>query len=812
MFNSKFSFNPLRSFLFLLFVIWGSGSFADIKDYADFTANLELKPGFHNILTDKVTGRVYLEIPVSQDTADSAKGGDDNRFIFQTSLARGIGSNDIGLDRGQLGETKLVSFERVGEKVLMLEHNTRYRAQSANSAERQAITEAFASSVIWGFKVIAEDDSKYIIDYTDFLTSDSYYIGERLKKRKQGSFKVDASRSAPYHPMIKAFPDNVELEGLVTLTGTDMGRELNSVSPDSHAVTVHIHHSLIRLPEAGYTPRAFHPSSGYGAFVYDDYSAPIDQDTTQRFIRRHRLKEGETLTYYFDTGVPEPVRSALMEGASWWNQAFEAAGFNGGFEVKLLPEGADPMDVRYNIIQWVHRSSRGWSYGSSILDPRTGEILKGKVTLGSLRIRQDLLIAQGLLSPYKPELSVDDATSQIKAMALARIRQLAAHEIGHTLGLAHNYAASTFDRGSVMDYPHPLLELDSDLTNSDSINLTNAYATGIAEWDKHAIIYGYKIVPPESEVRFLEEHIADGRNRGLTFISDRDARAAGGAHPNAHLWDSGEDIVAELKKTLRVREVALNSMGENSIPNGTPYSELADIAVPVYYLHRYQTEAVVKLIGGVNYDYALKGKTPFKGLTPVKPEYQDSALQALLITLNPSILTPPADLLALIAPKPLGYRLDRENAPALTTPLFDPVTAAEAGAEETLRFLFNPQRLARVEQQHAVNENIAGIEEVFQSLLSATIYARELNGLEGEIQKRVNLLVVEHLLKVATEFDHAPEVTAIAWQALKELVRPLGKSKAPTKQYLGHLIEQTLQDGKFERRKTVAKLPPGSPI
>lgn len=799
--------------LLLFFLIGHSGNLlAEIRDFAEFTEKLTQKAGFRNILTNGITGSVYLELPVRPSNADGTGSQEDNRFIFQTSLARGIGSNDIGLDRGQLGETRLVSFERFGEKALLVAHNTRYRALAQNPAEKQAVTEAFAKSVIWGFKVVASDENRYLIDYTDFLLSDIYHVSEKLKQRNQGSFKVDASRSAPYHPMIKGFPDNIELEGLITLTGKDVGRELNTVSPDAHAVTVHIHHSLIRLPKPGFTPRAFHPSSGYGAFIYDDYSAPIDEDMTQRIIRRHRLKSGEKLTYYFDPGVPEPVRSALMEGASWWNQAFEAAGFDQGFEVKLLPKHADPMDVRYNIVQWVHRSTRGWSYGASIVDPRNGEILKGKITLGSLRIRQDLLIAQGLLSPFKSTLSNAEATSEIKAMALARIRQLAAHEIGHTLGLAHNYAASTTNRASVMDYPHPLLALDQGEENSHSIDLSNAYATGIGTWDKHAITYGYKIVPSDSEQSFLARHIADGKDRGLSFISDRDARATGGAHPNAHLWDSGENIITELEKTLRIRKVALNRMGQDSLPVGAPFSELADILVPIYYLHRYQAEAVVKLIGGVNYDYTLKGVTQYAGISPVSSDQQNSALTVMLLTLDPSTLTPPASLVKLIAPKPLGYRLDRENAPGLTAPVFDPVTAAEAVAEETLKLLFNPQRLARLEQQHAINKNIAGVEDVIQSLLSATVFSKQRNGLEAEIQKRINLLVVENLLIIATAPTHAPEVNAIALQAIKGLAGPLAKSKTASRQYLAHLIDQTLKNGQFTRRQTVANLPPGSPI
>lgn len=767
-----------------------------LPDRNAFREGHRVLEGFMPLVIDEDQGRIYLEVPA-----------DVSEFILQASLARGLGSNDIGLDRGQLGSTRLASFSRVGRKALLVASNTGYRAETDNAAERLAVAEAFASSTLWGFTVVASDEGGYTIDYTDYILSDSYRIGERLKRQEQGTFKVDAQRSAPYLPLTKAFPDNTEIEGILTLAGTGAGDYLRSVAPDSSAVTVHVHHSFIRLPPPGYAKRAFHPESGYFAMTYADYSSPVEDDLVQRYIYRHRLEKQdpdaamsrpvEPIVYYLDPGVPEPVRSALLDGARWWNEAFEAAGFIDAFQVRMLPGDADPMDVRYNVIQWVHRSTRGWSYGSSIRDPRTGEILKGKVTLGSLRIRQDILIAQGLLSPYTEGTPVEEAAARLKEMAIARIRQLSAHEIGHTLGLAHNFSASTDDRGSVMDYPHPLLKI----TNGE-IDLSDAYDTGIGEWDKHAITYGYAVT--DDEAAFLKAHLARGRQEGLAIISDADARPMGGAHPTAHLWDSGADVIAELDTTMDVRAIAIDQMGTSTIPPGTPYASLAEILVPIFYLHRYQSEAVVKLIGGVAYDYAIKGDGDYRGVSPVAAETQRAALEGLLDTLALDALVLPGDLLELIAPKPLGYRRTRESPPSRTLPVFDPVSVAEASVESVVSMLMNANRLARVRQQAETTG--FGVADLIDQLTGTTIFERRDEGLAGDVQFRRDLVVVEHLLTAAFGGQQVPEVEAEIRSLLPGIERRLRSD------YLKQLIKDALEDGAFERSREVASMPPGSPI
>tara|TARA_R110002072_G_scaffold89232_6_gene200041 strand:+ start:35677 stop:38073 length:2397 start_codon:yes stop_codon:yes gene_type:complete len=773
-----------------------------------FTQGFESRSGFLNLFLDHKEGKTYIEIP-----------NDLGELIYQESLARGIGSNDIGLDRGRLGETQLVEFLRVGNKVLLQAKNTDFRAGSDNKPEQLAVEEAFATSVLWGFKVVAVGDSSYLIDYTDFLLSDSFGIGAVLKEQEQGDFKLSSERSVMHFPLTKSFPKNTELEGLLTLVGNSAGKELRAVTPNKTAVTVHVHHSLIALPEAGYKMREYLPESGYFPMSYADFSAPVEADLVQRFIHRHRLekqnpnaeksKAKTPIVYYMDPAVPEPVRSALFEGATWWNQAFEAAGYVDAFQVKYLPEGADPMDVRYNVIQWVHRRTRGWSYGMSVRDPRTGEILKGKVTLGSLRIRQDILIAQGLLSPFKSGISDEVATEELKALALARIRQLSAHEIGHTLGLVHNFSASTyggeFERGSVMDYPHPMLRL-----KKDQIDLSQAYAVGIGPWDKHAITYGYAEVPGIKESEFLQQLIQEARIKGMSLMTDADARAPGGGHPAAHLWDSDEDIVAGLDNTIRVRGVALSGLGEDSLRQGQPYSELERVLVPVYFLHRYQAEAVTKLIGGASYDYRVKGQG-IKPVEPVAASKQREALWMLLSTLRPEFLSLPPNLSALVPPAAAGYKRSRENAPSQTSPYFDPVTLAEAAAEETLKFLLNPQRLARVAQQETIRDQLS-LQELLDDLLEVGLASKKAKGIEIEISKRVRFLMIEHLLDITWGDQHVPEVQAIAHGQLRKIERSFERDNDNFNQYLVGLIKRAEVKGEYSRRGNTAKIPPGSPI
>jgi hypothetical protein len=673
------------------------------KSLAELEQLYELDKGFVGIIHDKKEDRLYLKI----DNIDA-------ELIYQTSLPSGLGSNDIGLDRGQMSDTRLVTFERYGQKVLLKQKSTTFRAVTDNKQEAQSVEEAFASSVLWGFPVVDSSKGWVLVDATDFMMQDIHGVAERLTKLKQGTgYVVDKSRSALEMPRTTSFPDNTELEAVITLVGTQPGEQVIQVTPEPNVITVKMHHSFIRLPERGYQPREYHPQSGYWAIEYQDYAQPINQSLTRRFIGRHRLEKRnpkaelsdpvKPIVYYLDPGVPEPVKSALIDGALWWNEAFEAIGYKNAFQVKMLPAYADPMDVRYNVIQWVHRATRGWSYGLSVIDPRTGEIIKGHVTLGSLRVRQDYLIAQGIMSPFA-QSQTDDA---LMDLALARIRQLSAHEVGHTLGLNHNFAASTYGRQSVMDYPHPLFDLAD-----NRISAKNAYGVGLGEWDKAAIAYGYQVFQADKESAWLKQLIAENNQKGLLYLTDADARDPGSAHKKASLWDNGSDAVTELERVYQIRSVALNNFGPRSLQWDLPWSQLEEVLVPVYYFHRYQLTAAAKWIGGLEYSYETKRNNQPAKQTTVSGAEQNRALQVLVKSLLPDFLALKPELTSMILPKAAEYHRSRESVSGYTGVALDQVTLAAASAQHTLAMLLNPQRLARLSQQNAMDPTIPSIDEI----------------------------------------------------------------------------------------------------
>ncbi|HTF21710.1 MAG TPA: DUF5117 domain-containing protein, partial [Chryseolinea sp.] len=538
---------------------------APADPFASKVAGLKHFPGFVPFYYDEKKDKLYLAIEKF-----------DEELLYVRSLTAGVGSNDLGLDRGQIGGVHVVKFDRRGPKVLMVELNYKYRAVTDNKDERRAVREAFAQSVLWGFPVEAEGGGKVLVDATSFLLRDAHGVAQALRDANQGDYRLDDQRCALFPEAIKNFPKNSEFEAILTFSGNPTGEYITTVVPSPGSVTVRQHHSLVELPDSGYKPRAYDPRSGYFGISYFDYATPISEPIEKRFIARHRLEKKdptaalsdpvEPIVYYLDRGTPEPIRSALLDGARWWNQAYEAAGYRNAFRVEMMPEDADPMDVRYNVIQWVHRSTRGWSYGATVMDPRTGEIIKGHVTLGSLRVRQDFLIAEGLLSPYADS----QVSPEMQQMALARLRQLSAHEVGHTLGLAHAYSASAEHNASVMDYPHPFVTIQD-----GKLSLQQAYDDKIGVWDKVTIQFGYQDFPDGAdEATALKGIITKSLSDGLTFLSDQDARPRGGAHPFAHLWDNGSDAVTELKRVMEVRSIALRNFGERNIRPGAPMATL----------------------------------------------------------------------------------------------------------------------------------------------------------------------------------------------------------------------------------------------
>ncbi|MCV2884540.1 zinc-dependent metalloprotease [Aestuariibacter sp. AA17] len=792
----------MRILALSVFVLWSMWmprfAVADVPSVADFTQHMLAKEGFYTLYYDEQTDKVYVDI----DTLSEP-------FLFQSSLPFGVGSNDIGLDRGQLGDTRLVSFERFGNKVLLKQHNTQYRASSSNAAEKASVNEAFADAVIAGFTIVAKDDDSVVIDYTPFLLSDIHGISNRLSDTEQGHFSLAPSLSGVYLPRLKSFPDNTELEALVTFSGKDAGEYVIQAAATSSHISVHLHHSFIRLPDDDYQPRVFHPYSGFWKVSHMDYSAPITEDMEQRFIPRHRLVKQDPhaevseavkpIVYYLDPGIPEPVKSALKEGALWWNDAFRQIGYKNAFQVKTLPEDADPMDVRYNVIQWVHRATRGWSYGSSVIDPRTGEIIKGHVTLGSLRVRQDYLIALGLTSPFNTK---DADTSAQLNMALARIKQLSAHEVGHTLGIAHNFAASENNRASVMDYPHPQLSV-----KNGAIELSEAYDAGIGEWDKHVIAYGYQDFAPEvNEQLALMKQVMKAKNVGLRYQSDADARPKFAANPSGHLWDNGADPIAGFENIVNVRQTALSSFGLASQPEGEALSSLQERLVPIYYLHRYQLEAVAKLIGGVAYEYEMKQRsTEPKGAEPVPVEIQSAALDAMLATLNEAFLTVPTQIESLIVPKVYGDALNRESFKGRMGMVFDPISAAESSAHYTLSLLMVPERLNRVARQSS-----SQLEFILSRLF--TLIDNNIEQDDSQLQHRIAYVILNELVVSLNKKALAPEVKGVILSTLQQFRQASEKKEGVHYQSIKQYLDWYFTTGEWKLHLDVKPLPPGSPI
>ncbi|MEC9474341.1 MAG: zinc-dependent metalloprotease [Candidatus Neomarinimicrobiota bacterium] len=774
------------------------------------TKDMKKLSGYFNMYWDNTSGKLWLEI-----------NDFDKEFLYVNSLTAGVGSNDIGLDRGQLGNERIVFFKRIGPKVLMIQPNYYYRAITKDKKEQKSVADGFAKSTLWGFEVAAEQSGRVLVDATDFFMQDAHGVINRLKSQKMGNYKVDASRSAIYMPGTMNFPENTNVETMLTYVGTDPGKYVRQVTPTASAITVRLHHSLVQLPDDNYTPRKHDPRAGFYPLAFQDYSVSLDESIYVRYIQRHRLekknpkakrsKAKEPIIYYIDPGVPEPIRSAMIESGKWWNDAFSAAGYENAFQIKILPDGAHPMDVRYNMIHWVHRATRGWSYGGWVADPRTGEIIKGNVSLGSLRLRQDYLIATGLLAPYEDKSTTPTA---MKELALARIKQLVAHEIGHTIGIQHNFLASSFDRASVMDYPHPTLKLNS----SNEIEWMDAYATGIGEWDKISVAYGYQDFPNEvDENEALEEIIQKGIQRGITFITDQDSRATGSAHPASHLWDNGKDAVAELNNLIEIRKVALNSFGENNIRYGEPYSDLGDVLVPIYLLHRYQIEAAAKIIGGLNYSYALRGDGQL--ITEMlNPDFQLESLNTLVKTLHPEFLALDERLLKIIPPRASGRGKTRESFQSRTGVTFDGISLAETAAHMTSKMLFNPERSARLVEYHARNKEQPGLKKVLETILDNTLLAKAPKGLKGEIKRNIDFVVLDHLMNLAVNENSSPAVQSIAMYKIKELSNRLIRSNTKDFRVRAHnsmlkkRLDKFIDKPETFRPINIPTAPPGSPI
>jgi hypothetical protein len=797
------------------------------------TQNLKKFDGYFTFYSDEKTGKIYLEINKFNE-----------EFLYFSSLIDGVGNG--GPERGQASAV-IVKFMRVGPKIFLIQPNDYYRAVNGNPDELKDVENAFAKSVIFGFAPAAIEGDKVLIDFTPFLLRDGLHIGDALGSGRgnPGSaqaavarggrggggavsgagYRVDETRSAVFMDNTKNFPKNSEFEAMLTFAGGNAGGGgrggRGGVAPDPTSVTVNVHQAFIELPDGNYKPRKFDPRSGFNNFQYMDFATPMSEPIVKKFIERHRLAKKdpsaaisepvEPIVYYIDRGAQPIIKKALIEGGSWWNQAFEAAGYKNAFIVKELPEGADPMDIRYNMVNWVNRSAtpqRAFSYGSSYTDPRTGEIIKGVVTLGSDRHREDYLIAEGLLQPYEDGKPV---SPKMEEMALARIRQLSAHEIGHTLGLTHNFAASPRERASVMDYPFPRFSLKSDGT----VDVSDAYAKGIGSWDKRAIMWGYSDFPKGAdEDAALDKIMKETLKQGFKYIPD----IGGGAHPMSNQWDDGVNPIDQLTKLMTVRRHVLDNFSEKAIRQNAPMATLEEVLVPMYLIHRYQLEATVKSIGGLYFTHALKndGEEPTK---MVDPSEQWRAFDAMMSTITPDALALPEGLISKIPPRPTGYPGSVEVFSGHTGPTFDPIAAAETAAGTTIAYMLDPARAARLIEYNARDDKQPGFFAIVNKMLDQTWKAPLQPGYKGELQILVNNLTLKYLLILAADTRTAENVRGEALYEIHDLKTWMASKLAGADPKLASSLlfglsqieEFQANPDKFQPDPAL-EMPPGAPI
>ena len=802
-----------------------AGAPASAKSVADVTRGLQSQPGFIDVWRDAAKGRVLLSVASLEQP-----------FLLLSSLPYALGSNDVGLDRGQAGDMRMVHFEKHGAKLFLVQDNTAYIAASADKDERAAVKESFANAVLWSGDILASDGGAHLVDFSGFLLADRHGIAARLAAAKQGAYQVDPARSAVLAEQAKAFPDNVELEALLTFAGPGQAEYVRQVAADPASLSMRQRISMVRLPkidgQAGWRPRSYHPFSGGFDVNYYDFATPLASSIDVHWQVRHRLEKTDPsaavstvkkpIVYYVDRGAPEPVRAALLQGASWWAGAFEKAGFKDAYRVELLPEGVDAMDIRYNVIHWVHRATRGWSYGNALTDPRTGEIIRGAVTLGSQRVRQDILIAESLLAPYGKNAPADKH-KLAEEMALARLRQLSAHEVGHTLGFAHNFAASRMGNGngSVMDYPHPILKLNA----RGEVDLGDAYGVGVGPWDDYIVKYVYgDFGGGAQEQAALAKLRADAKAAGLLYSSDQDDRTAGASHPDGLLWDFGPDTLKTWDQLGAVRQRALQTFSVDVLPDARQIGELEARLVPVYLLQRYQGEAVARLIGGGDFDYTTSGDVKAgigkAGIRITPASVQRQALNRLADSLRAEYLALPAKVLDVLTPPAMGHDRSREYFSTRMGSVFDAFSIAEAGAAQTAGFLLDPERVNRLAWQHARDIQQPGVQEALSLLLQKT-WKREpvpASVVGGEaVQLAANWVLVDGLLNLLDGGKLHPNVAAEVTQSARDLARWLQKNPgagvtAASRKQAAELIAGYLNDPRSVKLRAAPPVPPGAPI
>ena len=771
------------------------------------TAGMEKRDGFIPMYLESKTGKILLELP-----------RDSMHALMFVGQATGLGSNPIGIDRGSGTDNYVTRFDRNGDHVLVVFENWNYRSSAAdNPAHVRTVMEAFPPSTPGSLPIVAESGGRMLVDATDFVMRDWTDVAGTIAASNEGSYSVARDRSSIYRPYTKAFPENDEIDVALTFaTQGKSGQTISSIVPDGKSFTLREHISLLQLPDDGYKPRVLDPRTGFFGVIFKDYAQPIQSPLEVRWINRHRLERvnpgdpnspiRNPIVYYIDRGIPEPIRTATKQGVSWWIQAFDQAGLKGGFRVEDLPEGVDPMDARYNVLQWENRNERGWSVGGSMGDPRTGEIIKGQARLDSHRARTDYNLYAGLMGA--------DAAAADTAFVLARVRQVSAHEVGHTLGLSHNYIASTYERGSVMDYPPPRVVLDG----NGNIDISKAYAVGPGAFDVFAIHWGYGIFPRGTEQDSLRTIVADGLRRGLVFLSDADARPEFSSDPRVNLWDDASNPTDFLNHEMAVRRVAISKFGERNIRVGEPVALLQERFVPIYLFHRFAINSLSKTIGGMEYANSIRGDGTV-ATHPIDGPTQRKALSALIAAMGPAELAIPDTVLSLLGPRPFSYDPYVELFNSRTRPAFDELGAARTLSQMIVDGILEKERTARMVQFSSRGVSPLTLGETIDALSASWKKAGKETAKIAALRRVGQRAVVDRLLTLAADKDAAPEVRSIVELKMSELrkrARSLSASGTEAERAHWNLIAGDL--GRWLERQELPtpspalRAPPGDPF